>query len=158
MRSLSQLKSAQLHQLAVALGTPCSGSKRAVIDGIRQALTHDSFNGHENSKREEPNPNIREHRLSIISIDMGIQNLAYAHLLVPHPNEGRAEEEEGVKLTILPTLRAWERLNVFPGEKQDDLVESPTKPTSYSPSRYATAAYHFISKILIFCYYKSSFI
>lgn len=50
--------------------------------------------------------------LSILSIDMGIQNLAFAHLLVP----GRTVTGTGVKdgrlMTTRPVLNAWHRIAV----------------------------------------------
>jgi cruciform cutting endonuclease 1 len=160
MEWLGQLKAAQLHQLAVALGCACSGSKAIVADGIREALT--STTSQPPFNRAAPKPGKKYRQLSIVSIDMGIQNLAYAHLLVePQPrnrtSKTNAEDSDDLQL---PTLRAWERLNVFPTPTAQDesvlrksakLPAPPPAATAYSPSRYADAAYGFITHMLARC-------
>jgi cruciform cutting endonuclease 1 len=150
MEWLGQLKASQLHQLAVALGCACSGSKTTVADGIREALTltpSDSFRpfGSAASVSEK-----RSRQLSIVSIDMGIQNLAYAHLLLePEASNRISKKAQSLGPSKLPVLRAWERLNVFPTQQQDEEpMTKSTKLAAYLPSRYANAAYHFITNML----------
>lgn len=149
MEWLGQLKASQLHQLAVALGSACSGSKRDIVDGIYQTLfpapSVDCRTFNKSSSTSKP----PSRQLSIVSIDMGIQNLAYAHLLVRQPSDRFSEKRSSVGTTTLPMLKAWERLNVFPDDTQDSSMKKSTKLGAYLPSRYANAAYRFISDILI---------
>lgn len=147
MQCLGQLKASQLHQLAVALGSACSGSKGTVADGISQILTSGPAD-----QLQAPHPTSdRDHHLSVVSIDVGIQNLAYAHILAPRPDAQDVDDGQGAAgITKLPVLRAWERRAVFPIEPQA-AVSSRTKSAKaglYIPSRYANAAYDFVSDIL----------
>jgi cruciform cutting endonuclease 1 len=171
MEWLGQLKASQLHRLAVTLGCACSGSKAIVAQGIREALltsttpSLDSFDSAAStSGKQKKSKKKKSRQLSIVSIDMGIQNLAYAHLLLdPQPSNRTSKKKAqdpshgGGKL---PILRAWERLNVFPtAPPPDKPIRKPAHKSiaklaaaaAYSPSRYATAAYHFITHILAQC-------
>ncbi|KAF7508246.1 hypothetical protein GJ744_009391 [Endocarpon pusillum] len=149
MEWLGQLKASQLHQLAVALGSACSGSKKVIVDGICQTLFPApplgdcrAFNGSSLTSRHP------RRQLSIVSIDMGIQNLAYANLLVGQVGDRISQNLPSVGSTNLPMLKAWERLNVFPGDSHDNSMKKSAKLGGYLPSRYADAAYYFISDLL----------
>lgn len=144
---LRQLKASQLHQLAIALGSPCSGSKSIIADEINQILKPAFVEG----RHASPNPasTSTDHTgFSIISIDMGIQNLAYAHLLAPPPNDNQTAATQGPGISTLPMLRAWDRLTAFPLQNQDNLTKKSAKPEPYIPSRYADAAHRFVTDLL----------
>lgn len=151
MEWLGQLKASQLHQLAVALGCACSGSKAIVADGIRRTLTSAHPDHFQRFEESASVPRDRSRQLSIVSIDMGIQNLAYAHLLASQPGDRNSKNALGAGISKLPVLGAWERLNVFPNEKQDDSMRKSLKRVGYIPSRYASAAYHLITDMLRKC-------
>ena len=148
IHSLSQLKATQLHNLAIALGSACSGNKRNVVGGIFETLTSAAVDGFETSDKVPAETLEDGQPTSIVSIDMGIRNLAYAHLLAPQPGAKRLGDVQIPSIGKLPVLRTWERLNAFPVELQDSSVGDSATASLYTPSRYAGAAYHFIRDML----------
>ncbi|KAJ5149522.1 hypothetical protein N7448_001100 [Penicillium atrosanguineum] len=93
---LMGLKSVQLQRVARATGIQSSGTNGMLMERIQDMLapyllppTGDTRKGGMHS--EKP--------MSILSIDMGIQNLAFAHLKVPPSDQER-----------VPELTAWRRL------------------------------------------------
>lgn len=148
MEWLGQLKATQLHQLAVALGSPCSGSKATVTAGICATLASASLSKPQISNQPGTNYTDLNSRLSIVSIDMGIQNLAYAHILVPRAKSNISEGNQDKNIGKLPLLCAWERLSAFSVESQDVSARKQANPAAYMPSSYASATYRFITDIL----------
>ncbi|EER26158.1 hypothetical protein CPC735_003270 [Coccidioides posadasii C735 delta SOWgp] len=110
LKWLGSLKATQLQRIAFLTGVSSSGTKLALIERITKALSspaHALLNTTgrvQNDKRD-----VHDGRLSILSIDMGIRNLAYAHLLA-YPE--RNKEKDGRSFTSLhsPILDAWNRL------------------------------------------------
>lgn len=107
---LSGLKATQLKSLARETGIASSGRK----DELRQRLSDEFVTsifldgaGHHDSlkKRREEGE-----ELSVLSIDMGIQNLAFAHLIVRAPET--LSEMRGARNKGLVTLNAWHRIGV----------------------------------------------
>lgn len=149
MQCLGRLKASQLHQLAVALGCACSGSKEVVAYSICQSLASEPLDKPETFNSLAPTSTDRGSQLSIVSIDVGIRNLAYAHLICPRPHDIGPANGPGLGTTTKPPpmLSAWERHAAFPSENQDDWTEKPAEPDKYVPSSYASAAYHFITDI-----------
>lgn len=96
---LETLTLTKLHKLAVLVGSPCSGTKPTRLEGIRQAL-----NDVPGSTRLH-----HGHQVSLLSIDMGIGNLAFAHIKAPlNPGNGKsAYLHYGI-----PVLEAWHRISV----------------------------------------------
>jgi cruciform cutting endonuclease 1 len=89
---LNGLTIEKLHRLAVSLGVPCSGTKASRIEGIRRAASGVKLG------QKEP--------LSLLSIDMGIRNLAFAHLTAA------AHADDDASLYGSPTLQTWRRINI----------------------------------------------
>ncbi|KAJ9612605.1 hypothetical protein H2200_004202 [Cladophialophora chaetospira] len=138
---LEKLTIAKLHRLAVELGAPCSGTKAARIEGIRHATTNiASIHG-----RESPN-------LSLLSIDMGIKNLAFAHITAPLRH---VPDSPGYPQYEIPTLQDWRRLAVSDAigrpdaipisvrshTSQDALAEVITSKTSKGKESFDTVDY-----------------
>lgn len=116
---LAPLKSAQLQRIARATGIQSSGTKGALLERIEGELggqvqlrgDGSGEGGHfENRDRRRPRQSEWAQRSrqpwSILSIDMGIQNLAFAHLRVPPGSES------GGDAPPTPELTAWHRLAV----------------------------------------------
>lgn len=97
--------------------------------------------------------------LSILSIDMGIQNLAFAHLRIPRTGTDPDSPAS------LPILTAWYRLNVSDLSilNMDDAKSSKSKwqpmwrrkpkpepedPDAFAPDRQAVIAYDLISALV----------
>lgn len=97
---LEALTLIKLHRLATAVGAPCSGTKVARIEGIRHAISSVVAGGKDPKK--PPN-------LSLLSIDMGIRNLAFAHITAPIQIDSSSI---GSLRYDTPTLQAWHRVAV----------------------------------------------
>lgn len=90
--------------------------------------------------------------MSILSIDMGIQNLAYAHLLVPRDSNSTAT----AAAPGVVKLNAWRRLAVSDALLDPDSRSSPGSTSkqqkkekhTFSPSEYARTAYALVTGLL----------
>jgi cruciform cutting endonuclease 1 len=163
---IGELKVAQLQRIARATGIQSSGTKSVLAARIQAALSQQLI-----PPPQEKNSN----DWSVLSIDMGIQNLAFAHLRVP-----RASLTQMVaRAPSRPVLTAWHRLKVSEigdldlqgtGVKTDggDVAERmsnseagsipssqtiETKPPTglkeaFSPDVYAAMAYTLITLLL----------
>ncbi|EFQ98712.1 hypothetical protein MGYG_01730 [Nannizzia gypsea CBS 118893] len=130
---LQTLKVRQLQKLALSIGILSSGAKKDLINRLTETFqTYDRHGRgqsdltarHESAKaklQEQRNPAL----MSILSIDMGIRNLAYAHILV----SSRFETDTSLEGTTQPisqplstakiSLNAWDRLAIssFPSHE-----------------------------------------
>lgn len=152
LKRLKTLKNEQLKQLAVACGTPCSGTKDSLSRGLAEAIY-----GKDNAWAGPT----ADSELSIVSIDMGIRNLAYCHV--------RTRLSRGVKKPQSIQVDAWRRLNVSTGavhgikagvigstsarlasEANQEEGEPPpgALKESFDPTLYAERAYELISRLL----------
>ena len=146
---LAKLNLRQLHRLATYIGAPCSGIKPSRILGVQYAVQQ-TCQFEELPARSK----LRTQPLSIVSIDMGIRNLAYCHLRgsLSKPDQGT----EPVRVD------AWTRLSIeepssSPGEG-DQNVSKITRKTpspkiratkeSYEPAIYAARAHAFVKQIV----------
>ncbi|EAU34551.1 conserved hypothetical protein [Aspergillus terreus NIH2624] len=121
---LQSLKTTQLQRIAQATGIQSAGPKGPLIQRLDTELTDSAYR----SGHATPQP------LSILSIDMGIRNLAFAHLLVPPAPQLRATTPPAA--TVVPTLQAWRRLSLSaPGD-------------DFSPGTYAPVAYALVTELL----------
>ncbi|KAK2749606.1 hypothetical protein FQN57_005828 [Myotisia sp. PD_48] len=126
---LSSLKLRQLQRLALLTGILSSGTKPILINRLHQSLLSSDL-------RRHFQPSITAERgsngctaqpvsrpLSVLSIDMGIRNLAYAHLQIP----AMQSKEQIPK----PILNAWDRLAIssFPSNLDTcSSIRSQRKP------------------------------
>jgi cruciform cutting endonuclease 1 len=136
----------KLHRLAGSIGSPCSGTKPIRVQGIREAIS--------SAKK------CKQDQLSLLSIDMGIRNLAFAHFTAKPASETS-------HLYDLPKLQAWHRVAVSraPNELKaslgPDIVGDSTsemrtakdlldndKKESFEPSDYAGHAYNLVNHLL----------
>jgi cruciform cutting endonuclease 1 len=137
---LTKLNLRQLHRLAALVGSPCSGTKATRIQEIQNAVNEARWNGGTRT-RNKP--------LSIVSIDMGIRNLAYCHFQTYLNTSG--PENEPIKVS------AWKRLSMeetdinqidtekkpLPGSKK-----TPAVRESYHPAIYARRAHGFVKQMI----------
>lgn len=161
-QTLQTLKATQLHRLAEATGVKSSGTKGALVERLEgeiplcecpflDSVGSDAVKSRKSEKSTEKNT-----KMSILSIDMGIRNLAFAHLLVrPHSRTSasitdKAKAKERTKTrtgaNTKPaevTLNAWHRLDItndgipstFPGlAEETKATQSPTISSSESAS------------------------
>ncbi len=161
---LGTLKSSQLKTVASQTGINSSGTKPLLNARLLAELPVSRVSSYAQTGKQEPqrrNATMRQHSVSprqcrIISIDMGIRNLAYCVLDLPSFSKGEASTSK--KLSnweyITPTVEAWERIAVnrntpMPTEGLDnDKPENKTKE-AFDPSTYAAYAYAFVSEVLL---------
>ena len=121
---LEQLTLDKLHRLATSIGAPCSGTKSARIDGIRGAV---SGIGRDVQDRNS---------LSLLSIDMGIKNLAFSHITA---SVRRVSGGPGYLYYDKPTIQAWRRIAVseslFPTDGIVPVVGGNSKPDPVAVER-----------------------
>lgn len=119
-----KLTASQLKSIARLCGKSRSGTKAVIADRIADDL-----------KTFQPlAPGTR-----VLSIDLGIRNLAYSLLEVPDPSNGspgkpsKGSKKKGIvpssTVTISPRLLAWERLALIP---RADKVAPPKRSTKKS--------------------------
>lgn len=132
--------------MAVNVGSPCSGPKGVRAAGIRNAVSGVKNRG------DKP--------LSLLSIDMGIRNLAFAHFTAPKAADASA-------LYAQPTLQTWRRVAIAQssngtpqksprdgGENADggenEVISLATTGTkeSFEPADYARHAYDLVRDML----------
>jgi cruciform cutting endonuclease 1 len=172
---LSKLTLAQLRRVAFAIGAPSSGTKPVLAKQIQRELgASDSTTAQNRPKKSTP---ASPRNLSIISIDMGIRNLAYAHLVSAPVSSGEAKEMLEPSTYERPSLVAWKRVVISgapngkvastklkKGHKSSDevaatslqaangttdeiLTPEPEKE-AFDPSTFANYAYNFVKSIL----------
>lgn len=149
---LQQLTLDKLHRLATALGLPCSGTKSARIEGIRRATSGVTGSAGDGG--------VILPNLSLLSIDMGIRNLAFAHITATAQTE---KDSRGGAAYGPPTIQAWHRLAVphslkdiedratHIGQDDDSVARKTTAregKETFEPIDYSAHAYDLISYML----------
>ncbi|KAF8418593.1 mitochondrial resolvase Ydc2, partial [Tirmania nivea] len=156
---LNSLKRAQLRAIASSLGTPISGTKKVLAERVCAALGRSRF------------PVIRSDGggvMRVLSVDMGIRNLAVCLLEVPLRPGGEGGEggggregregwgmgghsyRERDKYLMVPSVIAWRRMSVPPNEPPaPPQMPSPTPPAeSFSASTFSHHAYNLAITLL----------
>ncbi|KAL9025351.1 MAG: hypothetical protein Q9196_005805 [Gyalolechia fulgens] len=157
---LRTCKLSQLGTIARAIGTNSSGTRRVLIPQIQHSLSpleeNDSPTANGVSKSR---PKKRKHGYNILSIDMGIRNLAYCHLTLPHtwllPSSPPPEKKQQPAEPVIPALTSWARIDVSRTSPirlsttttiTDPL---PVRKESFQPPLYARYAHNFITTSIL---------
>ncbi|KAL9122500.1 MAG: hypothetical protein Q9187_000937 [Circinaria calcarea] len=138
---LATCKASQLRAVAVATGVNSGGTKPILTSRLFDALQQD--------KLDPPDKiydgNFKQHR--IISIDMGIRNLAYCRLALPSHWPGPCNS-----LSTLPVVEAWDRVAVAQRSdpKIPSLDEAPCLDIkeTFDPLTYSEHAYSLLKNLL----------
>ena len=147
---LSNLKATQLHRIAVATGIQSSGTKVVLAQRLSHELQKPISGGQLDVFKKSDGRNTSSEKMSkgdgkgsdegkamsVLSIDMGIRNLAYAHIIVP-PG---ASSTKGRSTPQIPVINAWTRLAVssFPSSGDTEtscLDSSPSTPAKEPKTR-----------------------
>ena len=152
---LLTLKATQLQRLAVSIGARSSGTKHVLATEIEEALRSPKIE--ESQLRRATRPfQAASHR--ILSMDMGIRNLAYCMLDLPSnwsdPIAGHIQQPNIGRLgDSLPCLHEWTRLAVTsegsggPGNGPDE--HSPVSKDAFHPRVLAESAHSLLNRLVI---------
>ncbi|KAL8956175.1 MAG: hypothetical protein Q9183_006390 [Haloplaca sp. 2 TL-2023] len=144
---LEKLKQKNLQAICRAIGVNSTGTKATLRENIHHGLNPDAFTAQRKTNKQDA--------YSIISIDMGIRNLAYCHLSLPDswPDAPSPEPQ-------IPTLKAWSRIDVStqthltppslnPKTRQLSEDHLEKKSESFDPPTYAAHAYNLLTKTIL---------
>lgn len=98
------LKRGQLQNIAILIGAPLTGTKPQLLENIQEAATttHQAIRHDASSTRES------EKSVRVLSIDMGIRNLAFAFL-----SYRTRQLSSGMPIFEKPTLHEWRRVGLM---------------------------------------------
>ena len=125
LASLQALKLAQLRYAAIQCGISSGGTKAVLTNRLDEEL----------SELKEGNVRRYGKGQRVLSIDMGIRNLAYCVFDVPS------------RATTKVAIKSWRCISVS-SKATASTVTSATTKESFEPSGYATYAYRFLSEAL----------
>lgn len=132
---LASLKTSHLKTIARATGTPNAGRKEVLCERIGSEIEKSVFLYNNLSNSSGGGGSKKNETMSVLSIDMGIQNLAFAHLLVRPATEK--------KNNIEVVLDAWHRvgvqeLSVASEDDDDNKNNNNTNNAGLPPSAFRT--------------------
>lgn len=126
----SSLKRAQLQSIATSIGAPVSGTKPQLLDGIHELLKQTSATLLR--VRSAKDHDVKTRDLRVLSIDMGIRNLAFAFLTCQMTNE--SSEEDSRTVFTRPELRQWRKIELFQAGQALKSAEKDMKMNGVSKS------------------------
>jgi cruciform cutting endonuclease 1 len=130
---LPTLKGAALKQLAFKCGISTSGVKAAICQRLLDEIPLS-----ENTMAYTPSRKPQRSHMRILSIDMGIRNLAYCVLDVPASS-------------ALPAIEGWKRIAVSsaPVLNSECDLKGKAEKESFEPLTLSAAAYNLLHKTLL---------
>jgi cruciform cutting endonuclease 1 len=126
------LKATALKQIAFKCGISTSGTKAILLQRLQDELPILSFPA---LKPAKP--------IRILSIDMGIRNLAFSLLEIPPPKSTASKSTSDASL---PVLKAWQKLSLLP--QSENNAESKVK-NEFTPAILSDAAYELLRNHLV---------
>ncbi|MCJ1412521.1 hypothetical protein MMC19_006616 [Ptychographa xylographoides] len=128
------LKATQLKALAIATGLPTTGTKAILIARLLDALSPHVPHHVETPKR-------------ILSIDMGIRNLAYCQIALPVKRPS-SRIIRSPKKVALPIVEAWDRIAITSRRADTNTVEA-IKKEAFDPITFAPLAFSLIKSLVL---------
>lgn len=126
----SSLKRAQLQSIATSIGAPISGTKPQLLSGIHDLLKQTSTTLL--PVRSAKNHDARTQSVRVLSIDMGIRNLAFAFLTCQMTTKPTGED---FRLGFTrPELRQWRKIELFQAGQALRSTEKDNEVDSVSTS------------------------
>ncbi|KAM3074725.1 hypothetical protein ACMFMG_008145 [Clarireedia jacksonii] len=126
------LKATALKQIAFKCGISTSGTKAILVQRLHDELPILSF------PASYPSKPIR-----ILSIDMGIRNLAYSLLETP---PSKSTSKKSTSDPGLPILKSWQKLSLLP--RNENNAESKVR-NEFTPGILSDAAYELLRNHLV---------
>lgn len=132
---LSTCKVSQLKLIANATGISSGGTKPILTARLHHELQRSRLVLPENGTVKEQSSQ------NIISIDMGIRNLAYCRFTLPN-NSISANKP------VVPTIQEWSRIAIASKDTPDDLATDSTSKEAFDPATYSAHAHDLITSLL----------
>ena len=129
---LHSCKASQLKAIAHLTGLNSTGTKPVVTSRLLQHLPRSLLSGHDPQCPPLQGPT---QPTTIVSIDMGIRNLAYCRLTLP-PSSARSSA---------PLLTDWTRVAI---SRHPAATETATEKEPFDPATYSQHAYALITTLL----------
>ncbi|KAG9245476.1 mitochondrial putative cruciform cutting endonuclease 1 [Calycina marina] len=126
------LRLSDLKLLAHKCGTASSGTKRVLIQRLHDEIAHAASSSAAHKR--------------VLSIDMGIRNLAYCILDIP-AHSGLAKETFAKDKEYVPRILAWERLAV--STKPETAEDGKRLKEAFDPATLSTIAYELLRESLL---------
>ncbi len=137
---LSACKSSQLKAVATATGINSSGIKPVLISQLLNHLPNGYLrHGRTKSASEDP--------YDIISIDMGIRNLAYCRLTSPQPLT--AAKSSLPPRIASPVISEWARVEISNKASKLAGAEGSETKEAFDPATYSQHAYDLVKTLLL---------
>ncbi|KAI9797813.1 MAG: hypothetical protein M1833_005316 [Piccolia ochrophora] len=142
LAALESLKLAQLKHLAVQCGVNSTGTKAVLSSLLHQEL---SSSQDDLPPRVKPRTNaVKSSKQTmperVLSVDMGIRNLAYCVFDLPTPSSKDHTPS-------IPSLVAWKRIAIT--SRPSRSADATLPKESFEPSTYAAHAYTLLSGLLL---------
>lgn len=128
---LQSCKASQLKAIAHLTGLNSTGTKPIVISRLLKHLPRSLLPGHDSQRPLQT----QTQSTTIVSIDMGIRNLAYCRLTLPAASAKSSA----------PLLTDWTRVAI---SRQPAAIESTTEKELFDPATYSQHAYALIMTLL----------
>ena len=138
---LSTCKSSQLKALATAVGINSSGTKPILTSQLLEHLPRGYFS-------HEKYPGISKGPYNIVSIDMGIRNLAYCRLVKPQTKPAAKSANETA--IAAPKITEWTRIEISKktaNSKVPEELKTAVKE-AFDPATYSQHAYNLVTSLL----------
>lgn len=130
---------AQLQSIARSIGSNTGGKKDILRSHVLENLQQDRFTLSKGSKSSRPD----RHR--ILSIDMGIRNLAMCTVVIP-------DNCSSGQTMSLPIVEYWERIAISKKSSAETSSEEAVKSTAkeaFDPLTFAQYAYDFVTNYIL---------
>ena len=159
---LSTLKLAQLRDIAISTGVNSSGTKPSLIASLHDELARDNLSKSVQTKNDGLQHSYSNRSISkqatnyvgsgeyehyhVLSIDMGIRNLAYCRMLVPRRTTPSSK--------MIPTVKEWLRIAVSTqpspsiSQASSDAEPLATAKEAFDPLTYSRLARSLIGTLL----------
>lgn len=158
---LRSLTAQHLRRISHAIGTKLSGTKPDIIRRINLGLDACQYKRAGLPDANDPNAPVTPREMRILSIDMGVHNLAYANFIIPPDWRKTIDDPNRPR----PILTAWKKIAVQDiihlkngteprrpsksATKENRLTVSDEKEMpSVNPAVYAEYAYNLVSTLL----------
>ncbi|KAI9680574.1 MAG: hypothetical protein M1817_004014 [Caeruleum heppii] len=146
---LQGLKLAQLKHVAVQCGINSSGTKADLTTRLERELPVPRFGSYRPLRKTDEDARKTQNNgvTRLLSIDMGIRNLAYCILDIPKVSPASKYPPS------IPAVQAWKRIAVAskqstPAHAEVSTLEKPEKE-AFDPATYASHAYKLLAQTLL---------